>query len=260
MKAVSPASTTYQSAVDRRLSDAAVAIRDLVFPPQCVFCRREEEFARGATELCGPCSAVLSDAAAHRCGRCASACSEIDLARGDCNACRDTRLAFQEARAAGAYEADMRQAVLRAKRSAGEALAWALGQQLAAAIAARPFASPPDLIAAVPMHWLKRMGRGCNPAETLAAAIAQKLGVRHGRGLLSCRRYLRRQALLNVEDRKRNVRGAFALSRWRRLSGETVLLVDDVMTTGATAQEAAKTLLAAGAAAVCVATVARSIP
>jgi predicted amidophosphoribosyltransferase len=117
----------------------------------------------------------------------------------------------------------------------------------------------PELVVPVPMHWLKRLWRKTNPAETVARAIADELGLPLANALV-CRRYLRRQATLTAAERKRNVRGAFVASPLSRLGGTTVLVVDDVMTTGATAREAARALRHAGAAAVYIATLSRSSP
>jgi ComF family protein len=158
------------------------------------------------------------------------------------------------------YEDAWRAAVLQMKHAFHEPLAYAAGQRLAEVLAARPFARQPDLVAPVPMHWLKRLWRGTNPAETIAEAVADALGWPLARRALVCRRYLRRQATLTPAERRRNVRGAFRASRRWPLAGRTILLVDDVMTTGATAQEASRALRAAGAAEVFVATLTRSVP
>jgi ComF family protein len=169
-------------------------------------------------------------------------------------------LRFSEVRTLGSYEGPLRQAVLKIKHAAHEPLAVALGQRLAEQIASRQWMETPDLVAAVPMHWLKRIWRGTHTAQTLAASVARALALPHSSGLLICRRLLARQATLTPPQRRMNVRNAFRTSRLARISGKRVLLVDDVMTTGATAKEATRALLAGGAAAVCVATVARSTP
>src|SRR5205823_8815370 len=160
----------------------------------------------------------------------------------------------------GPNQGPLRQAVLNAKHSSFEALAAALGQRLAEAIEAAPFAETPELVVAVPLHWLKRAWRGTNPAGTVAMAVARQLEFPLANGGLTCVRLLKRQATLTPPERRRNVRGAFRVSRRAQVSGKRVLLVDDVMTTGATAHEGSRALLEAGAAAVYVATVARSSP
>jgi ComF family protein len=187
-------------------------------------------------------------------------CSAADVPRGDCGACRSRKLLFVAARTIGPYQDELRHAILKAKHASHEPLAIALGQRLAEAVAHQPFAERPDLVVPVPMHWLKRWWRKTNPAGTVAQAVARELDLPLAAGVLACRRLLRRQATLTPAERRRNVRGAFRASpRWA-LQGKRVLLVDDVMTTGATAHETSRALFQAGAAAVFVATVGRSSP
>jgi len=185
-------------------------------------------------------------------------CSEVDLPRGDCSDCRGRKLFFSAARTIGPYRDTLRQAVLKAKHEMHEALATALGMRLAEAVQRAPLAVPPNLVVPVPMHWLKRWWRKTNPAETIALSLAKQLGLPVACQALVCRRILRRQATLTPAQRRENVRGAFRAGRWSSLTGKYVLLVDDVMTTGATAHEASRALLDAGASAVYVATLARS--
>lgn len=242
----------------RRIGGSAAT--DLLFPPRCSFCLAECPSRDGLPLFCDVCDAKFAIPKQPRCARCGLICAETDLPRDDCGHCRGLRLRFCEVRTIGSYQDSLREAVLKIKHAVHEPLAIALGQRLAACTLARPLAQPPDLVAPVPMHWFKRLWRHTNTADTLARAVATALGLPLDTGLLVCRRYLAKQSTLTPPQRKLNVRGAFRTSRWARLAGKSVLLVDDVMTTGATAQEASRALLEAGAAAVNVVTVARSTP
>jgi ComF family protein len=235
-------------------------------PPSICCFRRPARFAaqsaiRGSTPLfCPTCDAHVAISNGLTCPRCALACSENDVAIGNCRDCRGRKLLFVSARTIGPYRDALRQAVLKAKHAWAEPLAIALGQRLAESVLARPFADVPTCVVPVPMHWLKRLWRGTNPAATVARSLSSRMGLPLLRRQLQCRRFLKRQALLSPAERRENVRRAFRVSRWHNIAGQRVLLVDDVMTTGATAHEASRALLAAGAAAVYIATVSRSDP
>jgi ComF family protein len=176
---------------------------------------------------------------------------------GKCADCRNKKYGFSEVRSLGLYENDVRLAVLRMKHHANEHLAMALGKRLAAHLTKRPFPKPPELVVPVPMHWLTRLFRGTSAAETLARSVATTISVPFAGDLLLCRRLMKRQSTLLGAERQLNVKGAYAASRSYDISGARILLVDDVITTGATCDSAARVLLSAGAAAVYAVSVAR---
>jgi ComF family protein len=184
-------------------------------------------------------------------------CPELDTDAGHCPHCRGQKFRFDAARTLGMHDGLLRQCVHRCKHSYHEPLAAALGQLLAESLQARPFAQQPELVAPLPMYWLQRLWRGANAPDTLAQAVGAVLGLPTLGDLLVCRRFLKHQSHLLPDERRRNVRGAFRVS-WRySIAGARVLLVDDVITTGATAQEASRALREAGASAVYVAALAR---
>jgi ComF family protein len=114
------------------------------------------------------------------------------------------------------------------------------------------------VIMPIPMFWGRRLRRGKNCPETLAECLSQSLGVPMRRGLLVRHRNTLPQNNLTPAHRFKNMRGAFRVRRPTIVAGARVLLVDDVLTTGATCSEAAKTLKQAGAETVAVAVVARA--
>ena len=239
---------------------SAATATDLLFPPTCALCHDECESRLAGPLFCPACDAAVAISSRPSCPRCALACSDSDVAQGNCRDCRGRKLLFEAARTIAPYCGALRQAVLKSKSASFEPLAIALGQRLAESITERPFGERPDCVVPVPMHWLKRLWRGTNPAATIARALAERLKLPIASNFLICRRLLRRQAILSPAQRRQNVRGAFRASRWPNLAGKRILLVDDVMTTGATAHEASRALLAVGVAAVYVATVSRSDP
>ncbi|HUT13621.1 MAG TPA: phosphoribosyltransferase family protein [Thermoguttaceae bacterium] len=143
------------------------------------------------------------------------------------------------------------------KRPAHDSLSAAMGRLLAA-LREEQFAQLNlDLVVPVPMYWMRLARRGTNSPEILSQCLGQHLGV-PVRRVLSRRRNTLPQADLSPRDRFRNVRGAFCVRKGRRLGGRRILLVDDILTTGATCSEAARVLKEAGAELVAAAVIARA--
>jgi ComF family protein len=116
-----------------------------------------------------------------------------------------------------------------------------------------------DLVVPVPSYWWRRVRRGTNEAAVLSQVVADRLRLPEAGDLLVCRRNMLKQHELNTAERRKNVRGAFRISWGYHVAGAKILLVDDVLTTGATANEIARVLHEAGAASVSVAVVSRAL-
>jgi ComF family protein len=236
----------------------AGATVDLVFPPACAFCEEPSLPREDGTLLCPLCVGKLGHEELNLCPRCALPAPEAVVMDGKCPACRDQKYAFKAAQSLGPYEKDVRQAVLRMKHPMHEHLAMALGQRLAEVLAANRFAEIPDLVAPIPMPWLKRLYRGTSAAQTLGRSLAASARLPFAGDLLRCTRlFMKTQHFLTGTERKDNVKGAFAANRSYDISSARILLVDDVITTGATCDSAARALLKAGAAEVYAMSVAR---
>ncbi|MDA7978643.1 MAG: hypothetical protein MPJ50_07725 [Pirellulales bacterium] len=144
------------------------------------------------------------------------------------------------------YEGELRELILRAKQAANQPLAAALAELLFFTQGDAIKEAKCDIIVPVPMHWRRRWQRGVNHAETMSAELGRKLR-------LPVRRALRRvvptvpQGGLSAAERQTNVRGAFVPRRLSPIRNRCVLLVDDIVTTGATCLEASRVLRAAGA-------------
>jgi predicted amidophosphoribosyltransferase len=116
-----------------------------------------------------------------------------------------------------------------------------------------------DVVAPVPHHWFKRLYSPHNSAETLASVWARKLKVPMAPHILCKRRWTRPQARLLPYERRQNLRNAFRAEASADLHGATVLLADDVLTTGTTAHEISRELMQAGAGCIVVAVIARGL-
>jgi ComF family protein len=228
---------------------------DLQFPPACALCH--DELETGALGLlCQDCRANLVDdrPACPRCGMQALA----SAVPGRCLRCKDDRFYFGSVVSLGSYQGTLRTAVLRMKRETHRALAIAVGDLLFGTRAADWEALKPDAVVPIPMHWSRRIWRGFNSPETISERLAGHLHVPLASHLLRRRRRTAPQASLPPTRRLANVRGAFRATAHPDLEGSRLLLVDDIMTTGATANEAAKMLTRAGASFVGIAVVARA--
>lgn len=230
---------------------------DLLFPPRCVYCGEELADPRTDWRLCADCLDKFAVANWHGCNRCGGAVVDSSPASDGCESCRHARLCFDAVIPLGGYHAGLRDAVLRMKRPAHDALSAAMGALLLETRRERLAAVRADMIVPILMFWRRRLGRGKNSPELLARCLAKALRVPM-RPILVRRRNTLPQAGLAPRRRFENVRGAFRVRRPDAVKGARVMLVDDVLTTGATCSEAADVLKQAGAATVVVAVVARA--
>jgi ComF family protein len=224
---------------------------DLIYPAACLHCGAA--LGENVRDLCPDCRAALLDDPHATCPRCASTLGPNLPAADHCTKCRNQSFAFDRAVRLGPYEGLRREVILKLKHSANEGLAEVVGEAWAAERIAVIRNHGIDAVVPVPLHWRRRWTRGYNQAESLAAAWAKALDVPIQRRWLKRIRPTPLQTTLSATARRDNVYGAFRAARTAKLRGAVVLLVDDVMTTGATANEAAKALKKGGAARVIVA-------
>ena len=231
---------------------------NLLYPPACPLCRVPLPDSRETSPpICEPCAQGLERVGVPVCVRCGVGLPGAFDARACCQACRMHPRAFELARAPWRY-GGTGQALIRQFKYHQR---WRLGRWLAAHMAATAQAAVPlDEIAAVvpvPLHWAARRLRGSNPAEELAVLVAQALQKPCLPRALRRQRWTPSQTRLSWRQRQRNVRGAFT-ARSSLIDGGSLLLIDDVLTSGATAGACAQALKDAGARQVFVVTAART--
>jgi len=132
--------------------------------------------------------------------------------------------------------------------ASGELLGKLLADYLAHSRHENPDWQTPDLIIPTPMHWLKRWKRGFNQADLLAQILARHLGIPCASRLVHRHKHTPPQQGLTRDQRQRNLRNAFAINHPEQIAGKHIALVDDVVTTTATARELSRLLRKAGAA------------
>jgi len=230
------------------------AALDLVYPRRCAGCGGEVD--RPARHLCWACAATGGFIEAPYCERCGDPVDGVTGHAYTCGWCARERPDFVRARSAVRYRGPWRHAIHALKYEGQLCVAEDLADLLQAVWTTHFADRPLDAVTYVPLHARRERERTYNQARVLA----QGLGRRLRRPLLTALRRLRdtgSQTELDAARRRENVRGAFAAVDADWLRGRHLLVIDDVMTTGATVGECARVLNGAGAASVCVATVAR---
>lgn len=236
------------------LRRAGSTILDLVLPPRCPGCR---EIVADDGRFCEGCWATLRFITAPQCAVCGD---PFDYDRGvgaQCGACLLKRPKFATARAALSYEGAARDVLLGYKHGDRQHLARLMVPQLARVGAG--VLEGDALLVPVPLHWTRLWTRGFNQAALLARGLAKRTGTPLAVDTLA---RVRRTALsrgLGRRARAENVRSAFRVARAAAIRGRNIVLVDDVLTTGATADACARVLLRNGAARVDVLTWARVV-
>ncbi|WP_299443772.1 ComF family protein [uncultured Rhodospira sp.] len=232
---------------------------DLILPPRCLRCG---EVVAGDGALCVACfreATFITPPLCHRCGvpfggDWAEPVAE-EAAGLLCAACARRPPPWHRARAALIYDDGARPLLLAFKHGDRTDAAGALGGWMARAGAS--LLESADLIIPVPLHRTRLWRRRFNQSALLAAAVARRARRPWAARLLIRAKATPTQGGLGAAGRVENVRGAFRLLRPERVAGRRILLVDDVLTTGATLAEGARVLRNGGAAAVDVLTLAR---
>lgn len=227
----------------------------MIYPPQCLTCNAQvtEDFA-----LCGTCWRETPFVSGLVCDLCGLPLPGEDLGTPvQCDDCLMIARPWVQGRAAMLYRDNARNLVLALKH--GDRLDLARPAALWLARAVRPMIEPGMIAAPIPLHWWRLFRRRYNQAAMLSAGLARQTGLGHCPDLLIRARNTGTQDGRSRDGRFANMQGALRVHprHVARITGQHVLLVDDVMTSGATFAAATEACLAAGATRVSICALAR---
>ena len=229
-----------------RAASLAKLVELLLYPSFCRLCSEPLD-EPGERVVCRACLARLVP----RRGPLCPACGRFHEGGGEdhvCSTCLDKAPAFSVHRSCGTYGGTLKDVILLFKYRKYAPLSRPLARYADACLAGEPgLWEGAEFLVPVPLHPSRRRERGFNQARLLARDLAALRGLEVLAGSLVKTRNAPAQAGLRAADRERNVRSAYAVRRATRVAGRTLILVDDVTTTGATVRECARVLKGAGA-------------
>lgn len=227
----------------------------LVYPPQCVMC---DAIVGAPFQLCSACWRATPFIAGLVCDTCGTPLPGDDAGHEEtCDDCLQIARPWDRGRSALIYRDGAKRLVLALKHGDRQDLSLPAAGWMANA--ARPIVEPGMLIVPVPAHWLRLLKRRYNQAALLANRLSKNLSLQVAPDALIRKKRTSVQDGMTRDERFRNLSDAFAPhpKRGSLINGRPVLLVDDVMTSGATFAAATEACVAAGATRVCVLALAR---
>ncbi|HEX2953882.1 MAG TPA: ComF family protein, partial [Bacillota bacterium] len=228
------------------VEDLANAALELIYPPlpRCPFCGRTGP-AVPSIGICSKCLQQLPIIEGPVCARCGRPVRNVT--KGVCAECRDHERFYQESRSVGLYRDYLRTLILAIKYHGRSELSIPLGRLITARLEGEPRLGRVDGMIPIPLHPERLMQRGYNQADLIAYPASKEFHIPVCPDVITRERRTELQSKLSKEERFNNVHDAFRLLRPGVIPGKRWLLVDDILTTGYTASECAKTLLTAGA-------------
>jgi len=238
------------------LGSTLEALTDLIYPAHCLMCETHLP-NRSTVHLCEICREEISTFDGNVCLKCGHPCGPHVPSEKRCPNCYNRRLHFARAVSVGRYSGTLKDLIWGLKFRRDPVYAVPLSRLMSDTVRRHGLERDADIVVPVPLHRKRRAERGFNQAEALAQELARELGLRLSLENLRRIRPTPSQTRFNRQQREQNVKGAFAAARPGEYAERRLILVDDIMTTGATTSECAKTLYAAGARSVAVVTAAR---
>lgn len=243
------------------LAAATDALVSVIFPADCRICG-ELLVDSSRVPICPKCLASFDRISSAVCEICGCPLSGLQLKEGQprlCPACQNKTYGFDGARNFAIYQGSLVRAILLLKFEQIEPLGAWFAERLAEVVSKESDRLAADVVVPVPLHRQRERERGYNQASLISQPLARRLRLPHKAFLLMRTKARPDKRILTLEERWESVRGAFATRPGSQVDNLRVLLIDDVLTTGATLDACARALREAGAKSVVGLTVARAI-
>lgn len=233
---------------------------NLIYPVCCPLCGSDDSSCDAhETHLCSDCRRQLLPESNSFCRFCGAVVGPFLSDDSRCHHCRENRFTFSETVGLGTYLGELRTAIQKCQQPGRADLVQALVSLLWEVHEPRLREWRVDLVTCIPQHWRKRLRNNVNTSAELGAHLSRKLSVPFARQLLLKSRHTPDQAQLRPQERRQNLKEAYRVSFTSLSRGRRILLVDDVLTTGSTAEACSRALKAAEASEIFVAVVGRGL-
>ena len=232
---------------------------NLIFPPVCPICQTRLNGTGKDLILCPTCHTAVKPIRPPYCPRCGLPEPSGDGAGYLCGPCLKERWHFEVHRSSGLYEGALKEAIHTFKYGGVFPLVRVFGDLLQPTFQTLSQDYPVDVMIPVPLHIRRLRERGFNQALLLVKELNRRIGIPYEERALKKIKDTPVQIALKKRERRKNLTGVFQVKDTGTIKGKSVVLVDDVYTTGATVNECSRALLKAGAEQVAVLTVARAL-
>jgi competence protein ComFC len=230
------------------------SLLDFIFPPVCAIC--ENELKIGEQFICGDCYLNIEFIESHFCHRCGA---PLERDRKTCRHCRGIKFHFEKVRAVATYVSPLSEMIHFLKYNRKTHIANRLGIFMGNVFQSDSELFSSDIIVPVPLHRARKRERGYNQSKLLAQVVSDISGKTLIDDSIIRKKATKSQTMLAVDERVENLRDAFAVVAPEKIKGKNIVIIDDVLTTGTTLEEMAKTLIREGAASVSCLVLARAI-
>lgn len=245
--------------INKKCKCAFNGFLSVLFPSRlkCVCCDREIEEKPSSELVCEECYKTLSFISGHTCEKCSE---PLFSSANYCLRCKNTHFTFLKAYSRFVYAGKIRELIHKFKFSNQAYLADFFAKQISNTYLLEIFSKHKiDAVCYVPMFPTKEKERGYNQSKILAQKFCELTHLEFLDECIVKRKDTLRQSDLNHTDRKKNIKGAFKISNKELIFGKTILLIDDIFTTGSSAEECSEQLISKGAVNVVVLTIAHTV-